>query len=199
MRLIIAQIVSLFHELDQEVSQFASASGISCAQGCGACCLSPEIETTVAEMLPLAWKFFQEGQAESQHAALQNAQTELCLQYRSESGQPQRGNCSNYADRPSLCRLFGYSGYRDRLGSARLGTCQIIQARLGVQLQSIEQRIQAGQLSVPFLSHAHERIAAIGGNLAWDMLPINEALRRAIEIIGLDRRLQEEPTPHCAP
>jgi Fe-S-cluster containining protein len=185
----IADLTRLFQSLDEEVMSFAQAQSVRCLPGCGACCQSPNIETTVAEMLPLAYELFQKGNAEDRAWNWSEQKGALCPQYESHPDRPAQGRCQTYAFRPAICRLFGYSGFRDKSGTIRFATCRKIQVQEGDKIQRIEGRLNRGESSIPFLSEAHERVAEIGGNLAWEILPINEALRRALEIIGLDARL----------
>ncbi len=188
---IIADLTSLFQSLDEEVMSFALTQSVRCLPGCGACCQSPNIETTVAEMLPLAYELFQKGNAEDSAWNWSEEQGAACPQYESHPDRPAQGRCRTYAFRPAICRLFGYSGFRDKSGAIRFATCRNIQAQEGERIQSIEGRLNRGESTIPFLAEVHERVAEIGGNLAWEILAINEALRRALEIIGLDARLTD--------
>ncbi|OGX38363.1 MAG: hypothetical protein A3C36_06210 [Omnitrophica WOR_2 bacterium RIFCSPHIGHO2_02_FULL_52_10] len=48
------QIKRLFGRVDASVASFRKRTSLSCRNGCGQCCLTPKVETTVLEMLPLA-------------------------------------------------------------------------------------------------------------------------------------------------
>jgi Fe-S-cluster containining protein len=185
-----SDIMDLYEQLDRDVASFVTKSGMHCPPGCGACCLSPHVETTVAEMLPLALMLFERDEVEAVIERLQESGT-TCVQYESLPGQPEKGRCRSYAERPVLCRLFGYMGSRDKTGQPRYGACRILQKLEAERIQRIEGELKSGTLEIPFLAPAHERVAEIGGSLGVEMMPINRALMRAIEIVGLSQQLDD--------
>jgi Fe-S-cluster containining protein len=147
------------------------------------------VETTVAEMLPLALQLFAEGQVENVWERLQNGSV-TCAQYEALPGQAEKGRCRNYAQRPVLCRLFGYVGVRDKTGQTRYAACRVLQKVEAERIQMIEAELKKGQLDLPFFAPAQERIAEIGGSLGAEIMPINQALIRALEMIGLSQHLE---------
>lgn len=185
-----SDIMDLYGQLDRDVAGFVAETGMHCPKGCGACCLSPHVETTVAEMLPLALLLFENGEVEAVMERLQEGSA-TCVQYESLPGQPEKGRCRSYAQRPVLCRLFGYVGSRDKTGQLRYGACRVLQKAEAERIQRIESELKSGRLDIPLLAPAHERVAEIGGSLGVDMLPINRALMRAIEIVGLSQQLED--------
>jgi Fe-S-cluster containining protein len=194
--------MDLYEQLDRDVASFVTNSGMHCPPGCGACCLSPHVETTVAEMLPLALMLFEKGEVEAVMDRLQEGGA-TCVQYESLPGQPEKGRCRSYAQRPVLCRLFGYMGSRDKTGQPRYGACRILQKVEAERIHTIESGLKDGTVTIPFLAPAHERVAEIGESLAVEMMPINRALMRAIEIVGLsqqleDREVTESLEPLCS-
>lgn len=192
-------IMDLYGQLDRDVADFVKETGMHCPPGCGACCLSPHVETTVAEMLPLAILLFEKGEVEAVMERLQEGSA-TCVQYESLPGQPEKGRCRTYAQRPVLCRLFGYVGSRDKAGQPRYGACRVLQKVEAARIQNIEAELKSGSLTIPYLAPAHERVAEIGGSLATEMLPINRALLRAIEIVGLSLQLEDhDNATSCEP
>lgn len=183
-----SDIMDLYEQLDRDVTSFVTGSGMHCPPGCGACCLSPDVETTVAEMLPLALTLFVSGEVEAVMERLQEGGT-TCVQYEFLPDQPEKGRCRNYAQRPVLCRLFGYMASRDKTGQPRYRACRILQKVEAERIQTIDAELKSGTLEIPFLAPAHERVAEIGGSLGLEMMPINRALMRAIEIVGLSQQL----------
>jgi Fe-S-cluster containining protein len=186
-----SDILNLYEELDREVASFATQSGMHCPPGCGACCLSPEVESAVAEMLPLALLLFQRGEVDATLERLLNG-SKFCAQYEAHPTQPDQGRCRNYAQRPLLCRLFGYVGTPDKSGQLRYRACRVLQGREAARIAHIEAEIGRGRLRIPFFAPARERVAEIGGTLGSEVMPINRALLRAIEIVGLSQQLGDQ-------
>lgn len=190
---IASSIMSLYEQLDRDVASFAAKAGMHCPPGCGACCLSPHVECTVAEMLPLAILLFEKGEVETFIKRLQQGSS-ICAQYEALPDQSEKGRCRNYGQRPVLCRLFGYVGSRDKNGQARYGACRVLQKMEAERIQAIETELQNGRMEIPFFAPAHERIMETAGSLAEAILPINQALMRAIEMVGLSQQLEADGT-----
>ncbi|HET9235901.1 MAG TPA: YkgJ family cysteine cluster protein [Oligoflexus sp.] len=190
---IASDIMDLYAQLDRDVASFVKGSGMHCPPGCGACCLSPHVETTVAEMLPLALFLFERDEVDPVIERLQ-ASGMTCAQYEALPGQPEKGRCRSYDHRPVLCRLFGYMGSRDKTGQPRYGACRVLHKLEAERIQKVEAQLKSGSLAIPCLTPAHERLVEIGGSWALEMMPINRALMRAIEIVGLSQQLDDHET-----
>jgi hypothetical protein len=78
---------------------------------------------------------------------------------------------------------------RDKTGQPRYRACRILQKVEAERIQTIDAELKSGTLEIPFVAPAHERVAEIGGSLGLEMMPINRALMRAIEIVGLSQQL----------
>lgn len=187
---IASEIMDLYRQLDEDVAIFSRQAGLHCPPGCGACCVSPHVEATVAEMLPLALWLFEQGEVEKTLERLRQG-SPLCVQYEARREQPNQGRCLAYAQRPVLCRLFGYMGSRDKTGQMRYAACRVFQKTESARIQNIEAELKHGTLPIPTLASAHERVAEIGELLGAEMLPLNQALLQAIEMIGLGQQLQD--------
>jgi Fe-S-cluster containining protein len=92
------------------------------------------------------------------------------------------GMCSEYSHRGLICRLFGYSARTNKYGKKELVTCQIIKSEQSVQYKEASDAIE-GEGSVPLMSNYYMQLHGIDYTLAQQFLPINEAIKRAIETI----------------
>jgi hypothetical protein len=90
------------------------------------------------------------------------------------------GSCSNYRYRGLICRLFGYAASRDKYGKLRLATCKIIKEGQQENYNTAEEAISKG-LYVPIFTDYYMQLSQIDNRLATTILPINEALKTAIE------------------
>ena len=172
-------VENLFHQLEQETAQFQKASGIGCVSGCGKCCSYPDVEASPLEFLPWAFHLFLNGQAEKMLMTLNKTDHPTCIIYKplSITGQ---GRCSNYKYRGLICRLFGFGANTDKYGDLRLATCKIIKEGQADAYNSTDEAIQKG-LYVPVFTEYYMQLNQIVFHLGNIILPINKALKMAIE------------------
>ncbi|MFY0608354.1 MAG: YkgJ family cysteine cluster protein [Cyclobacteriaceae bacterium] len=171
----------LFHQLDQEIAGFQSETGLHCISGCGKCCTKPDIDATPLEFLPFAFHLFLTGQAEAMLLKLKDKPNNVCVVYAPLSILDEsQGSCSSYSHRGLICRLFGYGASRDKLGELRLATCKLIKEGQAKNCEKAITNIKSGQY-VPIFSDYYQRLAQIDFRLGHTILPINEAIKIAIE------------------
>jgi len=185
----IKAIQKLFQELDQETGALQRSTGLSCTTGCSRCCLSPQVETTVAEMLPMAAALHEQGRSSAFHQYLAQSCVDgdpICVVLHRKTPTGAQGSCSQYAERPGICRLFGFAGQRDKQGQARLSPCAQLKTHEGERIKQIQQDAQEGRLSIPLFYTLPARVALAADSESEPLLPINEALRQAIERVELD-------------
>jgi Fe-S-cluster containining protein len=185
-----AEAVSrLYRRLDLHVRSFRSFSGLECLPGCGRCCLSPEVEATVLEMLPAAFQLGRQGRIEQSLVLLEAPPPPLtCLLYVPEPQPPALGHCSLYERRALLCRLFGFAATLDRDGHRELATCGRIRAtHLGLAAQA-DEAVRHGTAMVPVISNYRMALYGIDPSLGSRPLPINVAIAEALHMVGLDSR-----------
>lgn len=186
----VVRVRDRFAAVDLELARFAGGSGLACPPGCGACCLSPEVEATVLEMGPMAEALVEEGRAEEVLEALASSfEPGPCVMYHPDPTDPKRGRCSAYASRPLLCRVFAFGTRRERSGRLALVSCRTMRA-LDPEAMA---RVEANDIllrAAPVMSdHAHALGTDFPGHGAH-ALPINGALRIALEHELLRRRLE---------
>ena len=174
-------VEELFDRLENEISAFQSETNLHCRIGCGKCCSTPEIVASPLEFLPWALYLFLNSKAEEMLVELNNKSNSNCHLYRPISIlERNNGSCSNYRYRGLICRLFGYAASRDKYGKLRLATCKIIKEEQQQNFKDTEEAISKG-LYVPIFSDYYMQLSQIDNRLATALLPINEALKIAIE------------------
>ncbi|WP_116366522.1 YkgJ family cysteine cluster protein [Parahaliea mediterranea] len=176
-------VEAVFEELEMTYGGYQRRAGLGCTPGCGACCNNPEVAATPLEMLPLALDIYDRGQAEPTLASLQGYSGFACIHFVRHTLDGSRGECGIYHRRPALCRMFGAAGVSDKQGKARLSVCRTIkQARPAAHLVAIS-NLEASP--PPRLSDGKEKVRQLDYALGQQDLPINEALRVALEKVLL--------------
>ena len=184
-------VVERHRAIDAAVEAFAAETEIRCPPGCGACCWNPDVETTVTDALPMAEAVVARGEAASVLERLADRPREsVCVFYEPVPDQPMKGRCSMYAARPSICRLFGFSGRRRRDGEVELITCRIHKQVDRGRVEEAERRVAAKTVSLPLLAEQAGAVAALSSGPDAVPRPINEAFRMAIEQVALRSRLR---------
>ena len=181
-----------FEEMDQLVVSFHEVAKIECLAGCGRCCESVHIETTIAEMLPMAAAIFDSGLEEAWFERLAAAFNRQCPAY-SKTLTLYGGNCMLYPWRPPICRLFGSAAVRDKYGRLRPVVCREIRsARPGI-VDEVERAILQG-FPFPVFSNQNMALIDLLENHCRQQMPIGDALRLAMEKVGLYRSFAAENT-----
>lgn len=174
-------VEQLFQELEHEIEHFQSESKLHCILGCGKCCTTPDIDASPLEFLPWAFHLFLNGKAEETLEELNKKTNLSCHLYRPLTiVDTTSGSCSNYIYRGLICRLFGYAASRDKYAKLRLATCKIIKENQHENYLNTVEAISNG-LYLPIFSDYYMNLSQIDYGLGTLILPINQALKRAIE------------------
>ena len=174
----VTDVEAVFDALDQEIAAFQASSSLHCKFGCGKCCFKPDIEATILEFLPFAFHLYQTNQIESWYDKLCGNQSPICLILNPD--QSGAGLCSEYKYRGLICRLFGYSARTNKYGKKELITCQIIKAEQFENFNEAAKQVDEGG-DVPIMSNYYMRLRNIDPQLATTFLPINQAMKAALE------------------
>lgn len=172
-------IENLFNKLEEETSLFQKKSGIGCVSGCGKCCTYSNVEASPLEFLPWAFHLFLNGEAENTLTKLNETESLTCIIYKPLSVINQ-GRCSDYKYRGLICRLFGAAANTDKYGNLRMATCSIIKEGQADNYNSTAEAITKG-LYVPIFTDYYMQLNQIDFHLGNKILPINKALKMAIE------------------
>lgn len=175
------EVEHLFVKLDAEINSFQASSTLHCLPGCGRCCTHNEIEASPLEFLPWAYHLFVNGDAQDMLEELAAHPSSVCHVYSPvgslEAG---KGSCGNYPYRGLICRLFGFGATTDKYGKLRLAVCSTIKKDQALAYHNAETMITEG-LSVPVFTEYYMRLSQIDFLLGRMIVPINEALKLAIE------------------
>jgi hypothetical protein len=171
----------LYADLDREISQFKSQTKLHCVAGCGKCCTHADVDASPLEFLPWAFHLFLNGKAEATLEDLRQRENPICLIYRPLSVvDNHHGSCGDYKYRGLICRLFGYGANRDKYGELRLATCKIIKEGQAENYRDTVEALKNG-LYVPIFTDYYMKLNQIDFRLGNSILPINKALKVAIE------------------
>lgn len=182
---VIERLLALFQQIDEETSAFQAATGLQCPAGCGRCCENPEIETSPLEMLPLALELFRQGKAQECLDKLDKCnELDLCIFYESDSLIPGNGRCGVYAWRPAVCRLFGFATVKNKQGKPEFAACRHHKQTVPAVVEIAKQAVTAG-VPAPNFSQYGIEIANLDPDLGYRQMPLNQALKIAIQRVGL--------------
>lgn len=187
--------------IDRGTRAFSERHAMACPPGCGACCHSPSVEATEAELAPLVTRLLESGESGKLRAVLAErdaAGDRRCALFVPEGDSPTRGRCSAYRDRPSICRLFAFAARRDGDGRPELVTCRTLRAADPLAVSRAERDVAAGG---PVLFYSDHSLADAAAGSAGELRPINLALAGALERAELALhygRLEADGAPRLA-
>ena len=172
-------VEAVFDDLEQTFTSYQNRTGLTCRTGCGACCNNPQVEATVLEMLPLALNLYDQGRAEQVLAELEQYSGFSCYHFARTSLDGQSGSCSVYKQRPAICRMFGAAAINGKHGTDRLSVCKVIKQDHPQAWQA--ELIAVKELPAPRMTDGKERVRQLDFALGRKDLPINQALKAALE------------------
>jgi Fe-S-cluster containining protein len=170
--------------LDRHMSAFKRRSGLECVNGCGLCCRNGELSATIIEFLPAAYHLYLKGQANDMLEQIDNKQDTICVFYNPAL---QSDYCTQYKQRGLICRLFGFSVRTDKHGTRSLVTCHPIKSAMDSPPTSEVLE------TAPSLSSYYMRLYGIDPSLAIRYLPVNQAIKEAIEEVMIHFKYRKRP------
>ena len=179
----IYRIISAYKGFDRAISRFQSVTGLHCPDGCSSCCTSRQVEASILELLPLALEIYSRRDEEEVIRSIQEKENEQdlrCVLLLREPPLDMKGSCSYYDFRPLLCRLFGFALRKNKYNRPEFSPCNIIRSIDPGGVKRAEIAISEG-LKCPIYQEAFMRIASINPDMGYRLLPINQALKGAIE------------------
>jgi Fe-S-cluster containining protein len=177
------KIISTYKRLDKTIARFQAATGINCPDGCGICCMEWWVETSILEVLPLALEIYSRRQEEEVLISIQEKEKDQdfrCVLLLSEPPRDMKGSCGYYNFRPLLCRLFGFASRKNKFNKPEFSPCRIIKSADPDGVKRAEKAVSEG-MKTPVYQEAFMRIASINPGMGFRILPINQALKGALE------------------
>lgn len=183
----IRSVKRVYRQLAIHSSVFRKNSDLQCISGCTACCIKTDIEATVLEFLPAAYESYLDGSYEKVLESIevhQNAGDGTCIFYQPLNSE---GGCINYQNRGMVCRLFGFSSKLNKYGNREFVSCRFIKEMVNPSvLKSV-----IGE--APDMSAYYLKLFGIDPKLSIQYLPINEAIREALEIVIMHFYYRKKP------
>lgn len=182
LRSVAKQVEAIYKDSHESFSSFQSLQKLNCLPGCGKCCLNKEISCTPLEMLPTAFKLYDENKAEEilenlTRIDFENANDEMlqCIFYERHSPDGSKGQCTNYLTRPCVCRSFGAAATTDKNGKKVGSVCKLIKEA------SPEAYKAANFDNSPVIGEFARKVMTLDNSMGSKYMPINLALKEALE------------------
>lgn len=177
----IEEVGEVFRELDLHIATSSRESGIKCPDFCGMCCRKTDIEASPIEFMPLAAWLYKSGKINDFLVNLDNPGHPWCACFDPEAHAKGEWGCQYYEQRGLICRLFGF-GYRlNRENKPVLVTCKIIKCGQQDAVKKAGEMADEKPEEMPVFSNYFMKLLAIDPDLAVPQMPINLAIRTAIE------------------
>jgi hypothetical protein len=90
--------------------------------------------------------------------------------------------CRIYPVRGLICRLFGFSAVTDKNNKPKFAACRIIKASKPENSLKVNEFVAKGG-KIPIIPNLYRKLSAIDPGLGNEFLPINQAMKKALEII----------------
>ena len=178
---IIEEVEKVFEELDAHLKHTAEESGLKCPDFCGMCCRKTDIEASPIEFMPLADWLYKSGQVDNFLAAMDDTKHPWCACFNPEASVHHEWGCQYYEHRGLICRLFGFGFRLNRDNLPVLVTCKIMKQTQPSAVSKAAEMASSHPEDMPVFSHYFMRLLAIDPDLAVPQMPINQAIRVAIE------------------
>lgn len=175
-------VMSVFTLADGQGRRFVQKTGLICPENCGECCRSKNIHVTILECIPVSLHLWKEGKGDQIYDLFENnVHQKECFFFQENLDENLKGHCSIYPYRFLVCRLFSNSVRRDADGKFQLQTCKLIKQQRAAEFQQAKLRFEQ-KTKAPVASDFGFRLFAIDPYLGKELLPLNLALKKALEI-----------------
>ncbi len=181
--LIIAAVERVYQELDEHLNKVAEKTGLTCPIHCNACCHKTDIEASPVEFLPLAAWLYKTDQVDEYLELLEKKTDGLCVNFSLESQSKGEWGCRHYPYRGLICRLFGYGFRLNREGLPGLVTCKIMKNTIPEAVGLANSMAASDPDNMPVFRNYFMQLYAIDPEMALKQMHINDAIKRAIEIL----------------
>ena len=175
-------VEEVYAELEEHLEKITSQSIMKCLHLCNKCCDKIGIEASPIEFIPLAAYLYKTEKVDEFLKRLDESdKTGYCVLFSPDAWKEGEWACLQYEKRGLICRLFGY-GYRlNRDGIPELVTCKVLKETCPVEIANARQIGIEKPATVPLFSNYFMQLYSIDPNLGTTLMPINQAIRKAIE------------------
>ena len=191
---IVDDVEKVFEELDAHLQRTAGESGLNCPSFCGLCCRKSDIEASPLEFMPLAAWLYKSGKIDEFLTRMDNPTHNWCVCFDPTASARGEWGCQYYEHRGLICRLFGFGFRLNRESLPVLVTCKIMKTTRAEAVSKAAELAAANPEEMPIFSNYFMRLLAIDPDLAVPQMPINQAIRVAIEKLYfhfLDKETEE--------
>jgi Fe-S-cluster containining protein len=178
----IRKVERVFKQLEKETERFSKQSNLRCLTNCNLCCLKKGLEANVLEFLPLAYHLVSNNLHDVVLDIL-DTEPEFCINLAENQITGKTAGCSRYEYRGLICRLFGFSGVRDKNSKLAVYTCSHMKNEFPAEFKLASEQINLG-MNIPVASNFYSQIYYIDSQMANDYNPINVSIRKAIETVA---------------
>ena len=178
---IIEEVEKVFEELDAHLQSTSEVSGLKCPDFCGMCCRKSDIEASPIEFMPLAAWLYKTGKVDDFLARLDHPKHPWCACFDPDATSRGEWGCQFYEKRGLICRLFGFGFRLNRENLPVLVTCKIMKCTQSAAVAKAGGMAATSPEEMPIFSNYFMRLLAIDPDLAVPQMPINDAIRVAIE------------------
>ena len=145
----------------------------------------------MTEMLPMARGLFRRGEAYGVLEHLRSdGDTGMCVFFVADMIASFKGHCRYYSWRPTVCRLFGFAVRKNKRGGQDAAFCERQKEWAPALVAEAGNALSSG-LKAPDYTNFSIRFSALDSEL----MPINRAIRMAVERYGLRLQMAEAQLP----
>jgi len=168
------ELSGIYERIEKAQEPWIAATPFRCPPGCGRCCERFEPEILDLEALYLAAWLLAGPTAALESLDFSGTGPGCVL-----SDPHQAYHCTVYAGRPLVCRLFAFSGDRDKDGALRFSPCVFAAGPAQKQWTEAEMQAAFGVLPPAMADLAGQADSLLPGT-ADRRLPLREALPKAL-------------------
>ena len=175
----IQKIESLQAAADRATAAFKKRYNVDCLQHCAECCKYNDINASPLEFLPMAWHLYKTGQLEDFFEKISKTDSKQCI---FSVFKDDRWGCTCYPSRGMICRLFGFACTKNKLGKPAFAACHTLKHSFPDKINTICQKVTISK-RVPVIADFYQKLSMLDLNLGEELIPINQAIKEACEIV----------------
>lgn len=183
-------IEQMFAVVDAQCRSFLDKVPLKCQPGCAKCCHGKNVTASPLEFLPYAFHLHAEGLLEDHYWKFKDQPVPRCFLVEGEVPDG-IGKCSEYAHRGLICRLFGNAASVNKNGRKLYSGCALLKSQVTDPLQFDEML----QQYAPVYSEFYMQLRSIDNEYGGLLLPVNQAILKAMEIVYYNTRNEPGNTP----